>query len=982
MSDVIKKKIIDIDTGSSVKNVEKLTGSFVPLNKQIKELRNQLSQLEEGSEEFNRVARQLADTQQKQIEISEAAKFSNRDFGQVMSNFTNISLGLVGGLNAVSASMTLLGGKSEDMQKALAPISLVMAAIQGFSSLDKALKSLNGLKTAFLSVGESATASVAGTEALKASINSIPDKKKIDIDVNSGKATAELASVSAAANGVSNAENNIAKGGKVATISLKGVAKGFKTAASAVRGFIVANPILAAIAAAVAAVAAGIVFLNKKLEENGRIAKEEADILSNVNSQYDEQNVRLNVLLKTAQDNNQTLEERKAAIAELNKIVPNYNAQLNETTGEYTANNEALQTYLDNLKEKLLLEAYEGKIKEYLQKQLELEEEINDIQETGWWRVKARIRSRRQEIAEFDKDIDRLYKKIGELSLDKALDPNKVETTNTTNKVVKVLKSIQEALKETRKLANDFWDNFYDVRKLGRMASGVDSLTKDFIDNIEKIIRQHSFGNIEDVFTENFTDFLNKGTKSVYSEMFKNGLFTVEDVLGNPSIFDELEKKSKQFLKQISEIDKELLDRTGHLTESQRKNFEAQKTELQNKLNEIQNDVDGYRQIMEELKKFDKENEELFLQTLKRQNAYMLENRQLEIQEKYYEDLSEAKKYAESDRSLDLLEVEYLSLVEYNNALKERLMIYTSDVEHKKEYAQKITELDALIYENQMKMDNKYVEIEIARYNRRLAEAKDYYEALAKEIGVQQKNIENKNILWGMGSPAYNTQYDQQKLLVDSIKNEMDILEKKYQLEMASIRRNNSLKIKKEEEFNHRMIELKKHLNDESAKLDEMRIDKTVSAVNTYLNVFQSVTGSITSLLNEQMNKYDENSKQYKDLQVANGWITTLSGTLSAFMSGVSSGVPAPWNLILASAMAATTFAAGATQIGNIESGSHSNALTSSASNFGNETYETIAYQQQTELMGQVKDTRVYVTEHDISKAQKNVQVRENDSTF
>jgi hypothetical protein len=217
---------------------------------------------------------------------------------------------------------------------------------------------------------------------------------------------------------------------------------------------------------------------------------------------------------------------------------------------------------------------------------------------------------------------------------------------------------------------------------------------------------------------------------------------------------------------------------------------------------------------------------------------------------------------------------------------------------------------------------------------------------------------------------------------VDSIKNEMDILEEKYQLEMDSIGRNNSLKIKKEEEFNHRMIELKKHLNDESAKLDEMRIDKTVSAVNTYLNVFQSVTGSITSLLNEQMGKYDENSEQYKDLQVANGWITTLSGTLSAFMSGVSSGIPAPWNLVLASAMAATTFAAGATQISNIESGNHSNALTSSASNFGNETYETIAYQQQSELLGQVKDTKVVVLENDISKTQKKVAVRESNSTF
>jgi len=964
MSDLVKKRVIDIDTSGAKKSVEGLTSSFVPLNKQIKDLRNQLAQLEEGSEEYNRVARQLADTQQKQIEVSEAAKYANRDFGQVMSNFTSISLGLVGGLNAVSASMTLLGGKSEDMQKALAPISLVMAAIQGFSSLDKALKSLNGLKTAFLSVGESATASVVGTEALKTSINTIPDKKTIDIDVNSGKATAELASVSAAANGVSNAENNIAKGGKVATISLKGVAKGFKTAASAVRGFIVANPILAAIAAAVAAVAAGIVFLNKKLEENGRIAKEEADILSNVNSQYDEQNVRLNVLLKTAQDNNQTLEERKAAIAELNKIVPNYNAQLNETTGEYTANNEALQAYLDNLKEKLLLEAYEGKIKEYLQKQLELEEEINDIQETGWWRVKARIRSRRQEIAEFDKDIDRLYKKIGELSLDKALNPNKVETTNTTNKVVKVLKTIQDVLKETKKLANEFWDSFYDSREMNRMLFGLQSEIATLTDDIQKSVKKYDLGKI---FTEQFEDFLEKGEKSDYSTMFSE-FFKIEDVLKEPNIFTELEKEAEECAKKIEEYDEEIRESNSKLAVVESESLRA---DLQNRLEEINRQKEGYTSVVNSLYKYRDAYMQLRDAMIEKQNQDIIENNLLAIQENYRKELYDGNYLADINKSIYTQLTEIDGLKRINEQLEKRVEIYKSDADLRKRYAKYISELDQQILDNKRKIDEKEIQLDIEKWNRRNLEAQKYYENLAKEIGIQQKNLENKNILWGMGSPAYNTQYDQQKLLVDRIKNEIEALNEQHKIQLIG-----------EEEFNHRMIELKKHLVDESAKLDDLRVDNAVNSVNTYLNVFQSVTSSISNLLNEQMSKYDENSEQYKDLQVANGWITTLSGTLSAFMSGVSSGIPAPWNLVLASAMAATTFAAGATQIGNIESGNHSNALTSSASNFGNETYETIAYQQQSELLGQVKDTRVYVTEHDISKAQKNVQVRENDSTF
>ena len=53
---VTKTKVIDIDTSGAVKNVDQLTKSFVPLRQQIKQLRDQLAQLEVGSEEFNKIS--------------------------------------------------------------------------------------------------------------------------------------------------------------------------------------------------------------------------------------------------------------------------------------------------------------------------------------------------------------------------------------------------------------------------------------------------------------------------------------------------------------------------------------------------------------------------------------------------------------------------------------------------------------------------------------------------------------------------------------------------------------------------------------------------------------------------------------------------------------------------------------------------------------------------------------------------------------
>ena len=167
-----KTKVIDIDTSGAVRNVDQLTKSFVPLRTQIKQLKDQLAQLEEGTIEYNRTVKQLSDLQQQQVEITEAAKYSNKDFGAVMYSLTKVSLGLAGGINAVGASMALLGGDSEKIQKALAPLTILMGTIQSFSAIDDGIKSLQGLKNAFSNLGQ--TASEANT-TIEKTVNGVAD---------------------------------------------------------------------------------------------------------------------------------------------------------------------------------------------------------------------------------------------------------------------------------------------------------------------------------------------------------------------------------------------------------------------------------------------------------------------------------------------------------------------------------------------------------------------------------------------------------------------------------------------------------------------------------------------------------------------------------------------------------------------------------------------------------------------------------------
>ena len=972
---VTKEKVISIDTSGAVRNVEQLTKSFVPLRQQIKQLRDQLAQLEVGSEEFNKISKELADLQQKQIEITEAAKYSNRDFGAVMSSLTKVSMGLVGGINAVSSSLALLGQNDEDIQKVLTRVTLLMSIIQGFSAIDDAIKSLEGLKNAFSDLGN--TKDIAQIETIKKEVNSIPDKKTIKIVVDGKEAEIELTTLKSASNDLSDAQNkvatsndNIKKSSKGITGILKGVATGFKNAALAVKSFVASNPLLSALMGIIAGIGAGIAYLNKRMEESGRIAKEQANLLTNVNAQYREQNIRLQVLLNTAKNENESLQERKKAVEELNKIVPKFNANIEETTGLFVGNNKALKDYISNLKQKITLEAYEGKIKEYLQERLKLEEEINELKTSGWFMTDYRIRKKEEQINEIDQNIERLFGKIGELDLSKALDENKVENTvqQSGNKVVQVVKSITDAFSEMKKVANDAWTTMFESRNLDRIAKGLGNQFLNMRDEIDSVMNKY---NLKDVFTGQFDNFLKKGNRSDYSDMFGSGLFGFGDVLKEPNIFDIISKDANELAKELMEINEKLKNKSGNLTAEQTLIYEKDKKDKESYLQTLNQEMNGYKMILESVNKYRDAMNELWETTVKEENSTILYNRQLEIQKKYRDDLFNGNYLANTNRNIAMQESEIESIKRLNGELEKRKTIINSDKNLQVLFANEVKRINQQILDNEKDIANREIQLEIDKYNKRLEQAKNYYKNLEYLIGEKVDELDRKNFIRGLGGSAYNTDFRKQKLIFDSIKSEMDSLEDSRKKKLIG-----------EQEYNDKMLALKSHLAEEEKKLDDLRVTNAINAVQTYVGVFNSITGQISNILQTQMDSYDQNSEEYKQLQIANSWITTLSGSLSAFMSGFQSGLPWPANLILAGVLGGTTFATGVAQINNMKSGNHSNALTTGASNVGNGTYETIAYQQQSELIGNVKEQKVFVLENDISKVQNKVKVRESSITY
>ena len=118
------------------------------------------------------------------------------------------------------------------------------------------------------------------------------------------------------------------------------------------------------IAAAIAAVVTAMVLYIKKSRELSAAQKALNDIKTEAAKKASDETQHINTLIKAANNERLSMEQRKKAVDELNRIIPNYNAQIDATTGKYRASKTALDEYLESLAKKYELEGAQEKLKE------------------------------------------------------------------------------------------------------------------------------------------------------------------------------------------------------------------------------------------------------------------------------------------------------------------------------------------------------------------------------------------------------------------------------------------------------------------------------------------------------------------------------------------------------------------------------------------------------------------------------------------
>ena len=103
-------------------------------------------------------------------------------------------------------------------------------------------------------------------------------------------------------------------------------------------------------------VVGALLMFNKRTDAATMAQKRLNDMKKEAISRTAEEKTKIDLLIAAARDEKFSMDERRKAVDALNRIIPGYNAQLDETTGKYRENKKALDNYLVSLARKYEIE--------------------------------------------------------------------------------------------------------------------------------------------------------------------------------------------------------------------------------------------------------------------------------------------------------------------------------------------------------------------------------------------------------------------------------------------------------------------------------------------------------------------------------------------------------------------------------------------------------------------------------------------------
>lgn len=856
MSNTTKVEILEIKTDKSQKNVKSL-------KQQIKDLKLEIENLEEGTAEYNAKLVELGNALHTAQEIQESAKIASQDYGDTLASITKVSTGLVASISAVNGVMNLMGASSDEAQQAMLKVQSLMAIVQGLSALDDAEKNFNGLWLKIKNL----------TSARK---EEILTEKEQTIETQKNTVANESNALS-----INKQKTALSGASKASTLFIGGI----KKLGSALKSFALANPFTLIVTAITTAITLVSKFIAKAKQAR--------------------------------------IEARNALNDNLQKLVDNNANDTQQNTFGYKENAKAYNDELDRMVKTL------DKINNY--NQIISKEEIK--------RDKQRIEWNNELIKEKQKELD-----IEQARLD--------TYTEEEKKVEPYLSEYQNYMRKRIALYKEQYD--IEVKNAKLLKAELATIKKG-TDEYEQALQ-----NLED------------SRKRIYSLVNTDMLQAYQSIDNLDKQRQANEEKTAEERKQANE--KYYQDQINKIKDN------LAKEQALNKLNYSKNLI----------------NEEQYLKN------------ELELQTKYQNQLIALYKKNPLFKEIDKINAEQ-SKVEANktlvqfqaNLIRERAILAEQSgiavIDEKKRLEEQIEDLEVITTNYNNKRLELLKQSGFAIYNEMLLqnerEEQLAIENLDKLINIEKNKLKEQQEVLKANSDRNtaieNEMYQRELEALEKEKSVMNKIEYDKKIEdLERVHKQTLLQIQKDYDLavldiDLQRTELEQQYSAERLAIAENEVNKKIALQESYFSAYQSIQSNVGGLLNEIQSRYDENSKQYKNIQRYNIIADTISGAMSAFSSAFKSGLPFPINTIVASALSGLVTAQGIAQLANLKANRISN-ISDTASNIGNSTnsYETLAYQTLSDINGNIRDSRVIILESDISDVQRRVHTAEAENIF
>lgn len=220
----------------------------------------------------------------------------------------------------------------------------------------------------------------------------------------------------------------------------------------------------------------------------------------------------------------------------------------------------------------------------------------------------------------------------------------------------------------------------------------------------------------------------------------------------------------------------------------------------------------------------------------------------------------------------------------------------------------------------------------------------------------------------------------------DSFNEQLNSLSEQKQAELDLTKYYYEQGLLAKEDYEARTLEIEKTYATQSNQIQQQRVDSIINIAAAASNL---LTGMLVDISEQQDQSNKEGFEKAKKLQIAAATIQMLTGIATA-MAGAFTTKSGPWDIALAAIQAASIASAGAFQIAKIKNTKFDSASTgaSSASISGGALNTFVAPVQYTQdvqggsIQEAIGNTKVYVTESDISKTQNKVSVVEQENRY